>query len=122
MKGFYGTLDVSFDDTTKGENGMVAYPSRTAAPGRASTTRIRRMAAPDRSDAWAISRPVDQQVAGRLSRRHKIGTSDVSIIYQVETALAITASPGLKTSQYQQSNVVNGAIGLGDTFIGLQGP
>lgn len=37
----------------------------------------------------------------------------------METALAITASPGLKTSQYQQSNVVNGAVGLGDTFVGF---
>src|SRR3981189_2364874 len=26
LKGFYGTLDVSFDDTTKGINGLVAYP------------------------------------------------------------------------------------------------
>src|ERR1039458_4178108 len=33
---------------------------------------------------------------------------------------ASMASPGLKTSSTQQSNVVNGAIGLGDTFVGLQ--
>src|ERR1700693_566937 len=26
LKGFYGTLDVSIDDTTKGMSGMVAYP------------------------------------------------------------------------------------------------
>jgi len=26
LSGFYGTLDVSFDDTTKGMNGFVAFP------------------------------------------------------------------------------------------------
>src|SRR5271166_3923277 len=35
LKGFYGTLDVSIDYTTKGETGMVAYPwgYATGAPG-----------------------------------------------------------------------------------------
>jgi predicted porin len=51
---------------------------------------------------------------------HEIGASSVDFIIQVETALAITASPGLRTSYTQQSNTVQGAIGLGDTFVGLQ--
>jgi len=33
---------------------------------------------------------------------------------------ALTAQPGLRTSYVQQSNAVTGAIGLGDTFVGLQ--
>jgi predicted porin len=45
----------------------------------------------------------------------------VDFIVQVETALSFTASPGLRTSYTQQSNAVTGAIGLGDTFVGLQG-
>ena len=37
MKGFFGTLDVSIDETTKGMGGMVAYPY-SLAPGVTSPT------------------------------------------------------------------------------------
>jgi predicted porin len=123
LSGFYGTLDVSFDDTTKGMDGFVAYHYGLADPNNINS-------------GYVIGTPKDGGPVGRVGYmpalstnksqigyrgEHKIGTSDVKFIYQVETALAITASPGLKTSQYQQSNVVNGGIGLGDTFIGLAG-
>ena len=122
LKGFYGTLDVSFDDTTKGINGLTAYSYSLVNPANPAS-------------GYVNNGPKGTQQVGRLGympalstnksqigyrMAHKIADSDVDFIIQVETALAITASPGLKTSQYQQSNVVNGAIGLGDTFVGLQ--
>jgi predicted porin len=124
LKGFYGTLDVSFDDTTKGINGLTAYGYSLVDPANPAS-------------GYVNNGPKGTQQVGRLGympalstnksqigyrNAHKIGDSDVDFVIQVETALAITASPGLKTSQYQQSNVVNGAIGLGDTFVGLQNP
>jgi predicted porin len=124
LKGFYGTLDVSFDDTTKGINGLTAYGYGLVDPTNPAS-------------GYVNNGPKGTQQVGRLGympalstnksqigyrNAHKIGNSDIDFIVQVETALAITASPGLKTSQYQQSNVVNGAIGLGDTFVGLQNP
>jgi predicted porin len=122
LKGFYGTLDVSLDDTTKGINGLTAYSYSLVNPNNPAS-------------GYVNNGPKGTQQVGRLGYMpalstnksqigyrmgHRIGDSDVDFIIQVETALAITASPGLKTSQYQQSNVVNGAIGLGDTFVGLQ--
>jgi predicted porin len=124
LKGFYGTLDVSFDDTTKGINGLTAYGYGLVDPTNPAS-------------GYVNNGPKGTQQVGRLGympalstnksqigyrTSHKIGDSDIDFIVQVETALSITASPGLKTSQYQQSNVVNGAIGLGDTFVGLQNP
>jgi len=50
---------------------------------------------------------------------HKIADSDVDFIYQIETQPSITSAPGLNTSYTQQSNVVKGAIGYGDTFVGI---
>jgi predicted porin len=120
MKGFYGTLDVSFDDTTKGMNGMVAYHLLPDGSGVD-------LANPKNGGAGPVGRvgmmPALSTNKSQIGYRgeHNIGSSDIKLIYQVETALAITASPGLKTSQYQQSNVVNGAIGLGDTFVGFAG-
>jgi len=111
IKGFYGTLDVSLDDTTKGINGLVADSYSLANPANPN-------------GGFVNNGPKGTQQVGRLGYRmaHEIGDSDVDFIIQVETALSITASPGLKTSYTQQSNVVQGAIGLGDTFVGLQNP
>lgn len=122
LKGFYGTLDVSLDDTTKGINGLTAYSYALVDPTNPHS-------------GYVNNGPKGAQQVGRLGympalstnksqigyrMAHKIGDSDIDFIVQVETALAITASPGLRTSQYQQSSIVNGAIGLGDTFVGLQ--
>jgi len=122
LKGFYGTLDVSLDDTTKGINGLTAYSYSLVNPNNPSS-------------GYVNNGPKGQQQIGRLGympalstnkslvgyhTEHEIGASTVDFIIQVETALAITASPGLRTSYTQQSNTVQGAIGLGDTFVGLQ--
>jgi predicted porin len=122
IKDFYGTLDVSLDDTTKGINGLTAYSYSLANPANPN-------------GGFVNNGPKGQQQVGRLGympalstnksligyhTEHKIDDSNVDFIIQVETSLAITASPGLKTSYTQQSNVVQGAIGLGDTFVGLQ--
>src|ERR1039457_6203226 len=122
LKGFYGTLDVSYDYTTKGINGLTAYSYSLIDPANPNS-------------GYVNNGPKGTQQVGRLGYMpamstnksqigyrfsHRIDDSNVDFIVQVETALALTASPGLKTSQYQQSNVVNGAIGLGDTFVGVQ--
>src|ERR1039458_1528211 len=118
LKGFYGTLDVSFDDTTKGINGLTAYSYSLVDPtnphsgyvnnGPKGTQQVGRLAY---TPALATNK---SQIGYRFS--HPIDDTGVDFLVQVETALALTASPGLKTSQYQQANVVNGAIGLGDTL------
>src|ERR1017187_29142 len=122
LKGFYGTLDVSYDYTTKGINGLTAYSYSLIDPANPNS-------------GYVNNGPKGTQQVGRLGYMpamstnksqigyrfsHRIDDSNVDLIVQVEPALALTASPGLKTSQYQQSNIVNGAIGIGDTFVGLQ--
>jgi predicted porin len=122
MKGFYGTLDVSFDDVTKGINGLTAYNYSAVDPLNPSAGVIQ-------------GPPKGVQQVGRLGylpalstnksqigyrNTHKIGSSDFDFILQVETSLSITAAPGLRTDYTRQSNVVSGAIGLGDTWVGVQ--
>jgi predicted porin len=120
LKGFYGALDVSFDDTTKGMGGFVAYHLLPDGSGLDYTNPKAGGAGPVGRVGYMPALSTNKSQIGYRGS-HAIGKSDVSFIYQVETALALTASPGLRTSQYQQSNVVNGALGLGDTFVGLQG-
>jgi predicted porin len=122
LKGFYGTLDVSFDDVTKGINGLTAYSYSLSDPNNPNSVPIQGL-------------PKGVQQVGRLGylpalstnksqigyrMTHKIGSSDFDFMAQVETSLTFTASPGLRTDYTRQSNVVQGAIGLGDSFVGVQ--
>lgn len=121
LKGFYGTLDVSFDDVTKGIEGMQAYHWSLSDPTNPNSAPVQgglKGGPVGRLGYLPALSTNKSQVGYRYS--HKIADTTTNFIIQVETALAITASPGLRTSYTQQSNVVSGAIGLGDTFVGLQ--
>jgi len=122
LKGFYGTADVSFDDVTKGIKGLSAYEYSLVDPTNPNSGYVQGAAkgGPVGRLGYLPSLSTNKSQLG-YRNTHQIGHSDVDFILQVETSLAFTAAPGLRTSYTQQSNVVNGAIGLGDTFLGLQG-
>src|SRR5450631_105822 len=89
LSGFYGTLDVSLDDTTKGMSGKVAYHLLPDGSGLDYTN-------PKSGGAGPVGRvgymPAVSTNKSSLGYRgsHKIGTSDVDFIFQIETQPAIT--------------------------------
>ncbi len=121
LKGFYGTLDVSIDATTKGENGMVAYPYGYAsgAPGSPYVITGGPKAGPYGNVGWLGMMSSNGSNIGYRGS-HRIPNSDVDFIYQVSTAIDMSAAPGLRNTWTKSSNTVQGAIGLGDTFVGFQ--
>jgi predicted porin len=100
LKGFYGNLDVSLDDSTKGISGLVN--------GKGPVGRV----------GWMPGLSSNKSVLGYRGER-RIGTSDVDFIYQLESSLALSASPGVGASYTADNNSVKGTIGSGDTFVGL---
>jgi predicted porin len=121
LKGFYGTLDVSFDDTTKGINGLNGYSYSLVDPNNPNSGYVQggiKSPPVGRLGYMPAFSTNKSQIGYRNT--HQIGNSKTDFIVQVETSLALTSSPGLRTYYTQQSNVVTGAIGLGDTFVGLQ--
>jgi predicted porin len=126
MSGFYGTLDVSLDDTTKGINGLVAYHYAPVGANPFGPYQVD-PANPNPKSPGPVGRvgympalSTNKSVLGYRGS-YKIAGSGVDFIYQIEAQPAITASPGLNTSQYQQSNVTKAGIGYGDTFVGFSG-
>jgi Gram-negative porin len=125
IKGFYGTLDVSVDEVTKGMTGP-AYGYSCSEPF--SNMGCVRNANP-KMNQYGTTSPVGQvgyqpQLGTNKSvlgyhGAIQIGHSDTDFIFQIETQPAITSSPGLYTSYTQQSNVVKAAIGYGDNFVGI---
>jgi predicted porin len=123
IKGFFGTLDASIDYTTKGMNGMQAYHllNCTGPTGGAPCTfdYSNPKAPPFGRVSWmAMMSSNGSNIGYRGS--HKIGNSTMDFIYQVSTSLDVSAAPGLNNTWTKSSNVVQGAIGLGDTFVGLR--
>ncbi len=125
LKGFYGVMDASIDDVTKGMSGMTSshfnpgatpgsfvQSARPAGPGALGLTPYGRL-------GWLPQLSTNKSGFGYRGD-HLIGDSDVKFIYQFETAVSITATPGLAQSYTSQSNVSRGLVGFGDTFIGLK--
>jgi predicted porin len=125
-KGFYGTLDVSIDDATKGMNNFVAYGYNYVDPTNPNSGYVRN-ASPKNGGAgpvgrvgWEADLSTNKSVIGYRGS-HKIPNSDVDVIYQLEVQPQITSSPGLSGGYTSQSNVTKGALGYGDSFVGISG-
>jgi predicted porin len=130
LKGFYGTLDVSFDVTTKGIDGKTGLhydlPGATPVippltnpptlPASALTTSLH--APPVGNLGWLPALSTNKSGIGYRGE-HQIGKSDTKFVFQLEAAFSITSSPGLATSYVQQSNITKSGLGYGDSFVGL---
>ena len=125
IKGFFGTLDVSIDYTTKGMSDMVAYHLSCSGPNGGPPcildhTMPKNGGAPPfgRVSWMAMMSSNGSNIGYRGS--HQIGTSAWDFTYQVSASVDMAAAPGLNNTWTKSSNTVQGAIGLGDTFIGLR--
>ncbi|MGO9995138.1 MAG: porin [Steroidobacteraceae bacterium] len=120
VKGFYGTLDVSLDDVTKGIRGLTAdsYSYAGGAPGTGYVNNGPKGTQIVGSVGWLGDLSTNKSVLGYRGS-HKIDGSDIDFIFQIETQPAITSSPGLATSYTAQSDITKGGIGYGDTYVGL---
>ncbi|HXI68181.1 MAG TPA: hypothetical protein VNH41_09595, partial [Steroidobacteraceae bacterium] len=125
IKGFFGTLDVSIDYTTKGMEDMVAYHLACTGPNGGPPC-ILDLNNPKNGGAHPYGRvswmAMMSSNGSNIGYRgsHQIGKSSMDFIYQVSAAIDMAAAPGLQNTWTKSSNTVQGAIGLGDTFIGLR--
>jgi predicted porin len=123
LKGFYGNMDVSFDDTTKGIAGLVAYPYSLVDPANPQSGYVQGTtpkSGPVGRVGWMPALSTNKTGIGYRGS-HKIDGTDVEFVYQFESNMSLTSSPGSNTSYTQQANVVKSALGFGDSFIGFKG-
>ena len=120
VKGFYGTLDVSIDLSTKGMGGMEAFHTLGSNPYALDPSNPKGAAFPFGRVGF---QPAFSTNASGLGWRgtHDIAGTDVKFLIQIEANVALTSSPGLATSYTAQSNGTSGAIGLGTTYVGFSG-
>jgi predicted porin len=121
IKGFYGTLDVSFDGSTKGMDGMTAY-HYAGAPvnGVYATTGVK--GTPYGPVNWQPSISANAATLGWRGSHAIPGFEDTQFVIQIEAVASLTNDPGLQTSYTQQSTGVRGGIGSGTTYLGFASP
>ncbi|HWY95103.1 MAG TPA: hypothetical protein VNX69_07935 [Steroidobacteraceae bacterium] len=120
LKGFYGTLDVSIDDTTKGMSGLVAdhYSAYDPANPGVYTNVGSPKAGPQGRVGWVPALSTNKSVIGYRGS-HKFGSNPTEFIYQLEVQPQITNAPGTSGGYTATSNVTKGALGYGDSFVGV---
>ena len=121
IKGFYGTLDVSLDDTTKGLGDMTAFSWGYANPLDPTSGIVRggQKGGPVGRTGYIAAISSNGSNVGYRATHH-IADTNLDFILQVSTAIDMAAAPGLNNTWTKSSNTVTGAIGLGDTFIGFK--
>ncbi len=120
LKGFFGSLDASFDGSTKGMNGMTAYHYGDAVNGVYPTTGVK--GTPYGPVNWQPSISTNAATLGWRGS-HKIpGFDDTKFVIQIEANVGLTDSPGVSTGYTAQTNGTRGGIGSGTTFLGFASP
>ncbi len=121
LNGFYGSFDVSVDDTTKGMNGFVAYHINGAGTGLDYSNPKNGGAGPFGNVGYQPAISTNASGIGWRGAHAIPGWEDTKLLIQVEAQVGLTASPGVVTSYTAQTNGVSGAIGLGTTYLGFGG-
>jgi len=98
----YGNLDVSVDDATKGLRGMI--------DGNGNP--------PVGNVGWLEDLSTNLSYIG-VRGTQITGLKDTNFIYQLETSVQISATPGIQQSNSQEQDTVAGTLFTRNTYIGL---
>lgn len=120
VKGFYGTLDVSVDESSKGMGGMIAYHTLASNPYVLDLNNPKGAATPFGRVGFQPALSTNASGIGWRGK-HGIPGSDTEFVMQIQANIGITSAAGVNTGYTAQSNSTRGAIGVGDTFVGFQG-
>jgi predicted porin len=121
VNGFYGSLDVSVDGSSKGMDGMVAYHINGAGTGLDYTNPKNGGAGPFGKVGWQPAISTNASGIGWRGTHAIPGWEDTKFLIQVEAQIALTEAPGLQTGYTAQTNGIKGGLGSGTTFIGFGG-
>ncbi|HEY2676132.1 MAG TPA: porin [Steroidobacteraceae bacterium] len=122
IKGFYGTLDVSVDGSTKGMDGMVAYHYGNPDPVTGIYPQTGVKGTPFGPVGWQPAISANAATLGWRGSHEIPGFDDTKFVIQIEAIAALTAEPGVTTSYTAQTAGVRGGIGSGTTYLGFASP
>jgi hypothetical protein len=121
IKGFYGTLDASFDGSTKTIDSIVPYRyAGSPVDGVYPQTGVK--GGPVGNLSWQPAISTNTATLGWRGSHDIPGLGDTKVILQIEASVGLTASPGVTTGYTAQTNGVRGGIGSGTTYLGFGSP
>ena len=102
---FYGNLDLSLDDSTKGIAGKIANDGTSVPVGKVG---------------WVPAISTNISYLG-LRGKHDLGNG-LAAVFQLETQLDISATAGTSNNNSANDSTVKGALTSRNSFLGLAGP
>ena len=103
----YGNLDVSVDTATKGISGMVGNNGPADTPAGKS--------------GWMPDISTNLSYVG-VRGFQSLGSNPVNFVYQLETQIDISATPGTTNTNSNQGAIVKSGLTSRNSFIGLASP
>jgi len=108
----YGNIDVSFDAASKNVKSLTLASVPGAAPP----------SGPVGNFGWLPDISTNLSYFGVRGFQRIPSADSLQFVYQFEAGFEVSATPGLKQSNSQLSNQVNGALFSRNTFIGVASP
>ncbi|MDB5986399.1 MAG: Porin, Gram-negative type [Nevskia sp.] len=106
---FYGNIDVSVDDATKG----LKHSYSEGGPGGPPTAPVGKL-------GWLPGISTNATYFG-VRGVHALGSS-VNLVYQLETQVDVTAMPGTSNNNSSSSSVVKGGLASRTSYLGFASP
>jgi predicted porin len=115
----YGNIDVSFDGASKTVTGLFGSPANVncASPPGGSNG----FCFPRGNFGWQPDISTNLSYLG-VRGFQRLSNSDWRFVYQLEAGFDVSAAPGLRQSNSNLSNNVNGGLFSRNSFIGLANP
>lgn len=101
---FYGNLDLSVDDTTKGIAGKIANDGTSVPAGKVG---------------WVPAISTNLSYLG-LRGKHDLGNG-LAAVFQLETQIDVSATAGTSNSNSANDSTVKGALTSRNSYLGLEG-
>ena len=108
----YGNIDVSVDDTTKAFGGNIN--TNPATTGGSEPLPLGNM-------GWMPAVSTNSSYLG-VRGFQRLDNFPLNFVYQLEMGFDVSSTPGLKQSNSNLSNVVNGAMFNRNTYVGFASP
>jgi predicted porin len=107
----YGNIDVSFDGASKSVSGTFSSPANLANGGG--------VLLPSGNFGWLPDISTNLSYLGVRGFQNLPSTDALRFVYQFEVGFDVSATPGLKQSNSNLSDQVNGALFNRNTYIGI---
>jgi predicted porin len=117
----YGNIDLSLEAASKTVTGFFSSPNNVNCGGPVAVTGVPGICSPRGNFGWMPDVSTNQSYLGVRGFQRLSGT-DWRFVYQLEAGFDVSANPGIRQTNSNLSDQVNGALFSRNSYIGMANP